>query len=150
VAATTLLQQACAGDPKAPAPPPRNGDPQSEQAPPQDTPVHKAPPPEYGDRVVQEPAPETTPQAPAGPAPVAPPTEATPAGEVDQKRAQQIARQEGAKAGYDLNDYALQSTQLEGDDFWVRFELHGRGRPGGHFSVQVNKRTGGARVIRGK
>ena len=108
--------------------------------------MHKAPPPEYGSRVVQE----TTPQAPAGPAPVTTAPGATPSDEVDQERAQQIARQESTKAGYDLKDYALRSTQLEGDDFWVRFELHGRGRPGGHFAVRVNKRTGGARVIRGK
>lgn len=129
LAALGLLALACADPPPPQAPPPRSGQPQSEQEQqPQVAPVHKAPPPEYGDRVVESPKAES----------------------VDEERARQIARQEGAKAGYELSDYALASTRREGRSYWVRFQLHPPGRPGGHFSVEVDSRTGNARVVPGR
>ncbi len=126
---SALVAAACAAPPPPRPPPPKPADPISGGEPAaEEAPVHTAPPPEFGNRVVKK-------------------GQAT---EIPKPRAVAIARDKAEKAGYELEEYNLESTDLDEGSYFLHFKLRSKGRPGGHFSVEVNAATGDARLIPGR
>ena len=126
---SVLVALACAAPPPPRQAPPKPADPISGGEPKaEETPVHTAPPPVFGNRVVKQ----------------------DEGAEIEEPRAVAIAKDKAEKAGYELEKYELQSTDLDEGSYFLHFKLRSKGRPGAHFSVEVNATTGDARLIPGR
>ena len=68
---------------------------------------------------------------------------------VEEDAAVRRAEQCALDSGYRLANYTMASTDVEGPEICVFFVGKDR-RPGHHFTVCVNKRTGKCRIIEGR
>jgi hypothetical protein len=68
---------------------------------------------------------------------------------MDERAAIERARKAAAKAGWQLTKFRRPEASQDGSNWRVYFAGRAQ-RPGNHFSVVVNGRTGSARVIPGR
>lgn len=75
-----------------------------------------------------------------------------PSAKVSKEQAEEIAIRNGTEAGYSAEQYRLVKIELDEKTghWWADFEHTPPTPPGGHYSVEIDSKTGEARLIHGE